>query len=218
MTFTNKNINMKKYSLTNKVFIEAVTFDELVEYGKNTMEEKDLVDGMPWSFDFEGTPVTHENDECYIVMSASGTNGQANFTPNDMLIVHTESVLDVISIEEFNTMYAEMKDTVKGESVEKLRENYPGLVDEYSLLSKEDLLNQICAEVLDLHKMDERVQTFMNECTSGLSKTNYTPEAIKGMIHSRQVDDLNEFCSDLIEMDTEAIMKDIHERAADLDK
>jgi hypothetical protein len=64
------------------VVIEAITFDELVEHGRNN--GGNIVNGMPWSFNYNGHPVTHENDECYLI--PSNTGGTERFTPNDMLI------------------------------------------------------------------------------------------------------------------------------------
>ena len=69
------------------VIIEAITFDELVEHGKaNTTN---IVRGMPWSFDYNGHPISHENDECYLINTLEGTH---HMTPKDMLItgVHGE--------------------------------------------------------------------------------------------------------------------------------
>jgi hypothetical protein len=63
------------------VVIEAITFDELVEYGK--ANGANIVNGMPWSFRYKGHWITHENDRCYLIPTLEGTH---NFTPNDMLI------------------------------------------------------------------------------------------------------------------------------------
>lgn len=63
------------------VEIEAITFDEFIEYGKNS--GGNIVNGMPWSFSYKGHPVTHENDERYLIPTLEGT---MDFTPNDMLI------------------------------------------------------------------------------------------------------------------------------------
>jgi hypothetical protein len=59
---------------------KAFSFDDLVEYGKASGAP--LVNGMPWSFSFEGHPVTHENDQCYLV----GTNGE-RFTPDCVMVL-----------------------------------------------------------------------------------------------------------------------------------
>lgn len=63
------------------VVIEAITFDELVEYGK--ANGANIVNGMPWSFNYNGHPITHENDNCYLIPTLEGT---MRFDRGDMLI------------------------------------------------------------------------------------------------------------------------------------
>lgn len=63
------------------VVIEAITFDDLVKHGIES--GANIVDGMPWSFSYKGHPITHENDERYLIPTLEGTH---NMTPNDMLI------------------------------------------------------------------------------------------------------------------------------------
>jgi hypothetical protein len=63
------------------VEIEAITFEEFVEYGK--LHADHIVDGMPWCFDYKGHSVTHQSDECYIIPTLEG---EYIFTPDDMLI------------------------------------------------------------------------------------------------------------------------------------
>lgn len=53
------------------VVIEAITFDELVEHAKANGAH--IVDGMPWSFSYEGWAITHENDDCYLIPTLEGT-------------------------------------------------------------------------------------------------------------------------------------------------
>jgi hypothetical protein len=53
------------------VVIEAITFDELVEHGK--AQGVPCPNGMPWSFDYHGQPITHENDDCYLILTLEGT-------------------------------------------------------------------------------------------------------------------------------------------------
>lgn len=72
-------------------WMEALSFDELVEYGlENTTN---VVNGMPWSFEYKradhpagvpGYPVTHENDDCYLVLTPDGT---VRFERGKLLIV-----------------------------------------------------------------------------------------------------------------------------------
>ena len=63
------------------VVIEAITFDELVEYG--LAHGTNIVNGMPWSFTYKGQPITHENDNCYLVPTLEGT---MRFERGDMLL------------------------------------------------------------------------------------------------------------------------------------
>jgi hypothetical protein len=71
---------MAKYR-KKPVVIDAITFDEFIKYGKKHSEN--IVDGMPWSFDYNGQPVTHENDGCYLIPTLEGIY---RFTPKDVLI------------------------------------------------------------------------------------------------------------------------------------
>lgn len=64
------------------VVIDALTFDELVEYGKT--HEANIVNGMPWSFKINDRAITHENDDCYLIETLEGT---MKFTRGDMLII-----------------------------------------------------------------------------------------------------------------------------------
>lgn len=41
------------------------TFDEFVQYGRDN--GANIVDDMPWSFNFLGHPVTHENNDLYLI-------------------------------------------------------------------------------------------------------------------------------------------------------
>lgn len=63
------------------VEIEAITFDELVEYGK--ANGANIVNEMPWSFNYAGQPITHENDDCYLIPTLEGV---MKFNRGDMLI------------------------------------------------------------------------------------------------------------------------------------
>lgn len=63
------------------VVIQAITFDELVAHG--IAEGAPLTRGMPWSFSYKGRPITHENDNCYLIPTLEGT---MRFDRGDMLI------------------------------------------------------------------------------------------------------------------------------------
>ena len=73
---------MAKFKM-KPMIVEALTFDELMEYGlKHT---NDIIHYMPWSFEFMGIPVTHETDDCYIV-------GTERFTRNHLLVIKDDEV------------------------------------------------------------------------------------------------------------------------------
>lgn len=61
MTF-HTMIRKYKHRQTGEI-IEAVTFDELVEHGRQQTSRP----GIPWSFDIWDQHVSHENDDCYFV-------------------------------------------------------------------------------------------------------------------------------------------------------
>lgn len=63
------------------VVIEAITFDEFVQFGRDSGAV--IVKGMPWHFQYEGYGISHETDTCYLIPTLEGT---MNFTPDDMLI------------------------------------------------------------------------------------------------------------------------------------
>lgn len=84
---------MKKYlkkSLADGYTIEAITFDELVEYGKQ-QEHANIVDGMPWHFSFKGLSVTHENNDMYIVNTTTFNRGQIlAITKEDEIVIYDQ--------------------------------------------------------------------------------------------------------------------------------
>lgn len=64
------------------VVVEAITFDELVEYGL-TFGNATIVHGVPWSFTYSGKPITHETDDCYLIPTLEGVMRMGR---GDMLI------------------------------------------------------------------------------------------------------------------------------------
>jgi hypothetical protein len=52
-----------------KPVASIVTFDEFVQYGRE--HGANIVNGMPWSFVFNGHSVTHENDDLYLIGTPS---------------------------------------------------------------------------------------------------------------------------------------------------
>jgi hypothetical protein len=62
---------------------------------------------MPWSFNYNGHPITHENDECYIVTTLESDSQK--MTPNDMLITGVRGEIYPCKIDIFNETYDEVK-------------------------------------------------------------------------------------------------------------
>lgn len=90
---------MTKYR-KKPIVIEAITFDELVEYGlANT---KNIVDGIPWSFDYKGQPITNENDHCYLIPTLEGT---MRMEAGDMLITGVKGEIYPCKMDIFTATY-----------------------------------------------------------------------------------------------------------------
>lgn len=92
---------MAKYR-KKPVTIDAITFDELVEHGKRQVPEAHLVNGMPWSFTYNGHAITHERDDCYLIPTLEGTR---HMTPVDMLITGVKGEIYPCKREIFESTY-----------------------------------------------------------------------------------------------------------------
>lgn len=77
-------MEIKNYKI--ELVIQAISFDDLIRYGQSST--KNLVKGMPWSFEFKGRVITHETDECYLIPS---DNGFIRFTPDYMLLMSSDA-------------------------------------------------------------------------------------------------------------------------------
>lgn len=86
----------------NSPIVEAVTFNEFVEYGR--AHGGNIVNGMPWHFKYEGHPVTHETDELYLIPYSFGVY---KFTPEDMLFIDEYGPIRVMKIDVFKEQYEE---------------------------------------------------------------------------------------------------------------
>lgn len=82
------------------VVIDAMTFEEVVEYGRNN--GANIVNGMPWSFQINGHAITHENDQCYLINTLEGTH---NFRPEDMLIIGIKGEIYPCKLDIFQASY-----------------------------------------------------------------------------------------------------------------
>jgi hypothetical protein len=88
--------------------VEAITFEELVEIGRSSGTPLHGKNGMPWSFEYKGKPVTHESDACYLVPGESGET--MRFTPQHMLMNDEQGNLFTCGLDIFNQVYEEVKD------------------------------------------------------------------------------------------------------------
>jgi hypothetical protein len=90
---------MAKYRTKSRI-IEAITFDEFIEYGKT--HGANIENGMPWSFKYNGYSVTHENDECYLITRPGRTY---RFTPDNILLSGEKGEIYPCTIGYFNEIF-----------------------------------------------------------------------------------------------------------------
>jgi hypothetical protein len=103
---------MAKYR-KKPVVIEAITFGELVAHGMAS--GANVVNGMPWSFQYNGHPITHENDNCYLIPTLEGT---MKMDRGDMLITGVKGEIYPCKPDIFAATY----EVVGGEEEGKRRE------------------------------------------------------------------------------------------------
>jgi len=96
------------------VEVEFITFNEFVEYGHKFIKENPTKgnygfhdkeykgDGLPWSFQYQGHPITHEDNKCYLVPTLEGT---MRFTPEDVLITGVKGEIYPCKIDIFEATY-----------------------------------------------------------------------------------------------------------------
>jgi hypothetical protein len=65
--------------------IEAITFEELVEYGK--AHSKEFINGLPKFFEYNHHPIQYENDTTYLIPTLESGDCAQKFTVDDMLII-----------------------------------------------------------------------------------------------------------------------------------
>ncbi len=82
------------------VVITAITFDQLVAHG--IAAGGHIVNGMPWSFQYHGHPITHENDDCYLIPTLEGVMKMGR---DDMLITGVKGEIYPCKREIFEATY-----------------------------------------------------------------------------------------------------------------
>lgn len=88
-------------AIKKPVEIEFITFEDFVEYGKQNSTNI-AENGMPWSFDYKGHPISHENDEAYVIPTLEGT---LLFTPKEVLITGVKGEIYPCRIDIFEATY-----------------------------------------------------------------------------------------------------------------
>lgn len=71
------------------------SFEQFVQYGRD--QKVPLIHNMPWSFIFQGFPVTHENDECYLITKPNGST--LKFTPQHSLIFNSRGLGELMMVD-----------------------------------------------------------------------------------------------------------------------
>jgi hypothetical protein len=113
-----KKLNTQMTKFSKRLVIDAITFDEFIEYGK--ANGGNIVNGMPWSFEYKGSPVTHCSDSEYLICISEKTkgfipdsidtsSGRLLFTPDDVLITGEHGEIYPLPIALFRTFYEEYK-------------------------------------------------------------------------------------------------------------
>lgn len=82
------------------VVIEAVTFEEFIAYGREHADS--VVNGVPWHFDYNGHPVTHMNDDAYLIPTLEGN---MIVTKEDMIITGVDGEIYPCKKDIFNKTY-----------------------------------------------------------------------------------------------------------------
>lgn len=80
--------------------VEAITFEELVAHGIES--GGNIVNGMPWSFEYKGCQFTHENDDTYLFRSIAGL---LSFHRGEMLVIGDKGGLFPCEMESFSSIY-----------------------------------------------------------------------------------------------------------------
>jgi len=85
------------------VEVEAITFDEFVAFGREANPSNAAAHGgFAWFFVYQGHPVTHENDDCYLIPTLEGV---MRFDRGDMLITGVKGEIYPCKMDIFAATY-----------------------------------------------------------------------------------------------------------------
>lgn len=87
--------------------VEAISFDDLVQHGRDT--SSNIVGKMPWSFDWNGRAVSHENDRCYLISPNPGHNHSVRFHPGEMLVLTNDGFAETYLPETFAREFSQLE-------------------------------------------------------------------------------------------------------------
>lgn len=73
----------------SRELVEPVSFEALVAYGISAGAV--LINGMPWAFSYKDCPVTHENDDLYLISTPAGV--ALKFGRKDVLFTGSDGIL-----------------------------------------------------------------------------------------------------------------------------
>jgi len=82
------------------VVVTAITFDDLVQHGRD--HGANIVNGMPWSFAYKGRPISHENDDCYLITDGGKTH---QVRRDAVVVIDSQGFLSVQSAAVFRTLF-----------------------------------------------------------------------------------------------------------------
>lgn len=134
------------------VVVTAITFDQLVAHG--IAAGGNVVNGMPWSFQYNGHPITHENDDCYLIPTLEGVMKMGR---DDMLITGVKGEIYPCKREIFDATYDPEKPPVADQAGKAVVSDVP------------PHQQRVLAEKTELDDRLTRLQTFFsNSIFSGL--------------------------------------------------
>ncbi len=90
---------------SKRVEVTAFTFDQIIDYGRKAASN--LVNGMPWSFTFNGYPVTHERDDLYLIQLKDRVR---ELTPDSILVIGADDTY-VYDKKVFEATYERSRDS-----------------------------------------------------------------------------------------------------------
>lgn len=149
------------------VTIEFFTFEEFAEIGRQTNPDS-IQNGFAWHFDFKGHPITHENNDCYIVPT---NHGHVHFTPDSVLIVQVDGEVYPCKKDIFEMTYDinDSKNTdIKELSLEEATKNLKQIFNkesdiDNSLKSDDTFDERLKKEFKELHERATKLYSFVNK-------------------------------------------------------